>query len=496
MRRALPWLFALGTLVLVVAGAEARVGGGQSFSGGGGGGGGFSGGGGDGELVILLIELVIRYPKVGVPLVIVFLAFMGVRHFLDDYFGPKKHVVRTHAPPVQARRSARRARGLQLLRQGDTGLSVPVLYDFVVLLHRRSLAAVVSGEWAPLTAFVDQRARNQQQQNHRGVSQISEVVVGAIQIKDVQRRGRYHRLFIDLVSTRLEKTEAGERRVLVRESWTLRRLATATSLPPEETQRMGCPNCGAALDTTPMGACPNCNTPITAGQLQWQATDISVQGRTRVKAPEVGLWTGGDEPSLAYPTVQASDLPATMRALQARHPDFDAAAFGTRVKDIYLGVQDAWSRGRWQDTRPWVTDPMWQSLRFWMEEYTATGLRNQLTHVKLHRMVIVRVEVDAWYESITVRLWGEMKDSVVDANGKVVGGNDEISRKFSEYWTFLRASGTGGAVHDAHQCPSCGAPIDKIGQAGVCGYCDVKITSGRFDWVLSRIDQCEAYNGA
>jgi hypothetical protein len=44
-------------------------------------------------------------------------------------------------------------------------------------------------------------------------------------------------------------------------------------------------------------------------------------------------------------------------------------------------------------------------------------------------------------------------------------------------------------------CPSCGAPLDNVNAAGICGYCDGKITSGRFDWVLSRIEQAEAYQG-
>ena len=43
--------------------------------------------------------------------------------------------------------------------------------------------------------------------------------------------------------------------------------------------------------------------------------------------------------------------------------------------------------------------------------------------------------------------------------------------------------------------PCCGAPLDNVSQTGVCGYCDTKITTGDFDWVLSRIDQCEVYSG-
>jgi hypothetical protein len=43
-------------------------------------------------------------------------------------------------------------------------------------------------------------------------------------------------------------------------------------------------------------------------------------------------------------------------------------------------------------------------------------------------------------------------------------------------------------------CPNCGAAL-KINRAGVCEYCQGKVTSGEFDWVLSRIEQDEAYRG-
>ena len=46
----------------------------------------------------------------------------------------------------------------------------------------------------------------------------------------------------------------------------------------------------------------------------------------------------------------------------------------------------------------------------------------------------------------------------------------------------------------ALQCPNCGAAL-KVNMAGVCEYCRSKITSGEFDWVLSRIEQDEAYAG-
>ena len=39
-----------------------------------------------------------------------------------------------------------------------------------------------------------------------------------------------------------------------------------------------------------------------------------------------------------------------------------------------------------------------------------------------------------------------------------------------------------------------GAPL-QINQAGSCQYCNVKVTTGEFDWVLSRIEQDDVYDG-
>ena len=37
--------------------------------------------------------------------------------------------------------------------------------------------------------------------------------------------------------------------------------------------------------------------------------------------------------------------------------------------------------------------------------------------------------------------------------------------------------------------------LDKVNMSGICEYCDAYITTGHFDWVLSRIEQAEAYSG-
>ena len=91
-----------------------------------------------------------------------------------------------------------------------------------------------------------------------------------------------------------------------------------------------------------------------------------------------------------------------------------------------------------------------------------------------------------------------MLDWTEDTNGKIVAGSKKETRTFSEYWTFIRMVSRQTPQPGAWEkdmCPSCGAPLDQISMAGICGYCDAKITGGDFDWVLSRIEQDEAYTG-
>ena len=50
------------------------------------------------------------------------------------------------------------------------------------------------------------------------------------------------------------------------------------------------------------------------------------------------------------------------------------------------------------------------------------------------------------------------------------------------------------ARYSGHYARSRTALIHKLAAAGVCGYCDSVLTTGAYDWVLTRIDQAEGYS--
>jgi hypothetical protein len=110
---------------------------------------------------------------------------------------------------------------------------------------------------------------------------------------------------------------------------------------------------------------------------------------------------------------------------------------------------------------------------------------------------MARVDVDKFYESFTVRVFASCLDYVETSAGQLKGGSKKDARFYSEYWTFIRRTGVekNESEFSLNNCPNCGAPADKMGQAGVCEYCNTKISTGDFSWVLTRIVQDEEYVG-
>ncbi|MCA9493160.1 MAG: Tim44 domain-containing protein [Myxococcales bacterium] len=483
--------------LLLADDAWARVGGGQSYSRHSSGG---SSGGDDFGLILLLLRLVIDFPQLGIPLVLIAIGFFVFRSIQMRQGAP---TVRTHG--VRAVNEGRRVQarpaaaipGLQDLRRDDPGFSTTVLLDFVVLVHRRALEAVGNRRWEVLEPFVAPTASKRLTAQHEGVTGVDEVVAGGVRVLKVERHEHEHHLFVRLDSTRMEHRGDRATRMHVEETLVFRRAVGVESLEPEKALALACPSCGAPIEVDPMGACRQCGTAITRGQLQWQLVFVERRFHRKAEEPDFGWTSGGDEPSVAVPIVEAGDLRQRLMELRAAHPDVSMARFEERVRTIYRELQSAWSEARWERARPFCTDRVFQNLRFWMDGYAKKGVRNELADVQLHQLRIVKVEVDRWHLSISLRLWGSMIDTIVDREGKVVGGNAKVARGFSEVWTFVRSAAAAEASSEgaALQCPSCGAPLDKVDETGVCHYCDAKITTGTYDWVLARIEQPEAWAG-
>ena len=492
-------------LVLLPVNVLARVGGGHSY-----GGGGSSGGSGDGgggaivwlifEAIRLLVYLTIEYPVIGIPLDII--VILGVVYFFKrrkstasfSSIIPPSNVPRVGSQDTASRSFAR-------LRKFDPNFSEIVFTDFAYALYGKAHDARGHGAAALdlLSPYLSENARKVLlNRNPAGISEVKGIIVGSLRVAQVEgletplvRVG----LVFESNYTEVVKSPSGsttETSYYVTEQWNLERKRDLLSPPPAQATALHCPRCGAPLQRDTVGACAYCGTKVDSGEFQWFVRSISVLG---IESRGPLLTSDVPEVGTDYPSVVQPNFEAVRSEFERNNPAFSWGEFQTRAKLIFDELQAAWSSLNWERARPHETDNIFQMHQYWIEAYRRQGLRNIVENCTITGMQAVKIQEDAFYQAISLRIWAQGNDYTVDQNGKVVSGSRNRTRQWSEYWTFVRSrEATSSHARTDLNCPNCGSAL-KVNASGICEFCGGKITSGEFDWVLSKIEQDESYAG-
>lgn len=196
------------------------------------------------------------------------------------------------------------------------------------------------------------------------------------------------------------------------------------------------------------------------------------------------------------PNSSAVPAGAGIEAVRQHDPAFDENAFLASAERAFFLVQKAWSDQKPELSRQVMADGVWQQHRSQIEAQQAAGTRNLLDGLAVGSAQVESATSDQSYDTITVRFLAASADYDVNQAGKVVRGDRQI-RQWVEDWVFQRSSSAttrpGGGTLD-QKCPNCGAPLD-LDLGGVCQYCRAPVMSGKYDWVLSRIEQVRGTYG-
>ena len=396
------------------------------------------------------------------------------------------------------------------LRKYDPNFSEILFNDFLYTLYARVQEARPSAALDQFASYLDQSViRRLRALNEAGLQDIKAVIVGAASIQSmselseptveikVEFEADYTEVYAAQNGQTVEHgqtTEHGQAREetwYTREVWTFSRRRDALSRPPERVTALHCPKCGGGLEKKPDGSCAYCGAVVADGSFDWFVTDLRIRERV---AQGPLLTQDVEEAGTDWPTRYQPGFALARREFMDAHPGFSWPQLETRMSYIFMELQQAWTTMEWERARPFETDNVFQTHLYWMTEYRRQRLRNVLDQIAIERIVPVRIMADAFYDAITVRIHAHMIDYTTDASGKVLSGNARSPRSFTEYWTFIRRRDARSSDKQNDQCPNCAAPL-KINMAGICQYCGGKISSGDFDWVLSRIEQDESYQG-
>jgi len=261
------------------------------------------------------------------------------------------------------------------------------------------------------------------------------------------------------------------------ERWTFIRKAGAITPTNGGVIAARCPACGAELRLNLDGTCAHCRASVTNGSVDWIVAGVE-------QAPFVGY---PNDSSLA---VAAPSVGQGIAALRAADPAFSPDAFRVRVRTAFVALQDAWCKQNLDAGRAFLSPGAYFTWRTQLETLAAEGRRNVMEHSTVQHIEPILIVHGRVYDDITVRISAAAADFEVDKDNRIVFG-DRVVRPFTEDWTFQRSVGVATTQKPGtleNTCPNCGAPI-SLTQIGECRYCKAAVTSGKFDWVVSRIDQ-------
>lgn len=494
------WLVLALALVLLMysVSAWARPGGGHTYSGGSSrssssrSSGGHSGGG-DGDaagLIFQLILLCIQYPALGVPILIAVVGFFVVKAVIGA--GQKGWSTTPDVERVErVERSARVGRAeLDGIRALDPGFSLVLFEDLVYMLYAAVQRGRAIGTQA-LAAYLEPNLA--QSLVDPQLADVQGIVIGAMRY--VRFSGTQHPMLeveIEIESNYVEVLRAGgTRRYYAVDRVVLTRAATARSRPKARSHTLDCPNCGAPLEAVRGTECSYCRQNVGFGRFDWMIAGFSNHTR-ETRGP---LLTGDvPETGTELPTVVDRGAPQRFEELVRKDPAVGWQSLQGRVALIFAQLQVAWSGRDPLKIRPFVSDNLFQSLYYWIDLYTQQRCRNITENATILRVDLANVLSDASFDAITLRIFARSIDYTVSDEGKLLSGHRSRTRTYSEYWTLIRGTSRRGEPRRDNNCPNCGAPL-AISMTGQCEYCRVKVTSGDFDWVLSRIEQDESYGG-
>lgn len=488
------------------ASAYARPGGGGSFSGssrssGGGGyssGGGHSSSGDGGELAGAIIALCIQEPAVGIPVLILVVIVLVVRARVSKAGAGNEWssgaVSRAAAPVFSPSPPAEPLRAkLEGLRRTDPGFSIVVFEDFLYFLYAEMHRARGAGASETLSAYVADHARAKLGNDGR-IQEVLGIIIGGMTYESVHiDAAGATQISIVIESNYVERYRPqGEQRYYVKERLRLTRAAGARSREPGKARTLNCPNCGGPLSAMRGITCGYCKTTVPQGTRDWAIANLEVLERE----PRGPLLTSNvGEEGTNLPTVRSPLADAVFAQIQAKDPQGTSwDRLQHRVGLVFQEFHAGWGARDPSRVRPFVSDNLFQSQLYWIDLYKNSRCINRTDGAHITRIELASATTDAYYDSVTVRLYASGLDYTVSEDGRLLSGSKSVARAYSEYWTMIRGAQKKATDKGERQCPNCGAPL-KISMSGNCEYCSVKVTSGEYDWVLSRIEQDEVYRG-
>ncbi|PHR96165.1 MAG: hypothetical protein COA78_29070 [Blastopirellula sp.] len=282
-------IITLGVLVFFPELCWARAGSGGSYSGGGGSGGGGSGGGGDG--IGILIYLAFRYPAIGIPLLILFIAVTAY----GKIYGQEKYQERYIRTAHEKQDNFSLQQGLNAIETHDPNFEIDKFCQRVSQAFLKVQESWSSQHLGPIRPFVSDgiferfslQIEEQQELGYRNVMEQVRVT-NSVPLEVLSNRNKENSF--EVISVQLQakavdyrvsrdtgKEIRGSRNSeTFTEIWTFIRRSNAKT--PSESRGLiegDCPNCGQTISLSTSDKCESCSSLLRSGEHDWVLSEIT-----------------------------------------------------------------------------------------------------------------------------------------------------------------------------------------------------------------------------
>ena len=371
----------------------------------------------------------------------------------------------------------------------DPTFSPIVFEEFVHRLYMRAHVARGDAQaLALLSPYLSSEARKSLASRELTGVRISNVTIGSMQVTSLHVGAEVTRIDLRFWSN----VSAEDASWYLVEEWQLARHSGVQSKSPDSMCVLSCPNCGAPFESTVEPHCRYCCELVDGGRFDWFVIGMRLR-EARWRPPDLLRCTPPAETEL--PTMVSPSFAEQWAKLLVDDPKLEREALLARLRVIYDRVNMAWAARDLEIARPYLTDAIHDHLSYWLDAYHRQGLINCQEDVEIEQIELVKLQRDAWFDVLTVRIFARGLDYTTrEIDDWIVAGSTTTRRRYSEYWTLIRGANVRGAAQSERVCPSCEAPL-VIDICGSCEHCFAHVTRGEFDWVLSHVEPDETYLG-
>lgn len=172
---------------------------------------------------------------------------------------------------------------------------------------------------------------------------------------------------------------------------------------------------------------------------------------------------------------------------------FNEEEFLSWAKDLFVKMQEAWSKKDWETIRCFETNDLFEQHQKQLQGYIDNHQTNKMERICVKSAELSKFEQSGDKDIITVILNSKMVDYIIDDRTQEIIKGDKTTDRHSTYkMVFIRKTGVktqeGTNTINTTNCPNCGAPT-KITSSGKCEYCGSVVTTGKFNWALANLEK-------